>query len=198
MHRTTRLLAWPLALCLAAAPTLAGAGNANFFLGGRYIDTRDQDTEVIEHQGAFGASVDFQTGDLPFSWFAGLYASSRAEDDRFDDLDATVTADLVDASFGIGKIWTLGNVRPFIHGGVAAAWLNVELDIDRPGGENFVDLEDQSGAIYGEGGVTWRLGAAFNIGVAGRILWGTDYDFPKRTPDSNYVQGGLILGWGWN
>lgn len=196
MRKTIRLLSWCLVLVLAATPALAGPGNANFLLGNRQIDTGKEDAQDIEDQPVFGASVDFKTGILPFSWFLGAYASAKEEDvDLGSGGRATVTAALAEVSFGVGKVWKLAVVRPFVHGGVAATALKIEFDVDGGGSE---DISDNSGAVYGEGGVYWRLGDSFNIGVAGRLLLGTDYDFEGESIEADYAQGGLILGWGWD
>jgi hypothetical protein len=199
MRQSPRLFLFVLIVVLAVSPVMAGAGNANFFLGQRQIDTGEDDTDDIEDQPAFGVSVDFQTGSLPFSWFAGLYASAKEEDiDLGGGIDASVTVELAEISFGLGKVWQLDKTRPFVHGGVSLTRLDFEVDIDPPFSGRGFDDDDQARALYGEGGVYWRLGDAFNIGLAGRILLGTEYEFEGESLQADYVQGGLILGWGWD
>ena len=190
MHKTIRMFAWVLILALAATPALAGPGNANFFIGQRWIDSGEDELEDVEDQPAFGVSVDFQTGDLPFSWFAGLYASAKEEDVASN---VTLTAGVAELSFGLGKVWNSSNTRPFVHGGVT--YTSLEIELDTPGGD--FDEDDQSPAIYGEGGVYWRIGEAFNIGLGGRFIVGTDYEIDGVSLEADYLQAGLILGWGW-
>jgi hypothetical protein len=199
LKKTTTIMAL-LALLLVASPALAGPGNANFLLGQRSLDTGEDDTEDIEEQPVFGVSVDFNPSDWPISWVIGFYVSSEEEDFDFGGgFEGTATASLAELSFGVLKGWEVGggNTRPFVGGGLTAVSVTLELEFD-PSGLPDIDEDDTSPALYGEGGVYWRVGSAFNIGVGGRIVLGTDFDIEGESFEADYIQGGLILGWGWD
>ena len=58
------------------------------------------------------------------------------------------------------------------------------------------DSDDTNG-IYVEGGVYWRLGKAFNLGVHGRLVEGTDVTLFDQDGDADYYQVGALIGFGW-
>lgn len=180
-------------LVSASAPALAG-GNANFVFGARAVDTGEDDLSDVEDQGAFGVNVDFRTGDLPFSWVIGFHASGKEDDLSCCGGSGEVTLDLAEVSFGLGWSWEVGNARPYVGGGLTGLSASVELDL--PGFD--FDKDDQSGAIYGDGGVYWRLGDRFNLGVGGRVVYGTDLEIEGRSFDADYAQVHGVVGWGWD
>ena len=179
-----------------ATPTLAG-GNANFFLGYREInnDTIDGlELDALNGQLAGGVSVDFHTGTLPFNWVAGLYRSSREEEENIPfggtfDMEATFT----EVSFGLLKNWKYGRIRPFVGGGLT--YVKGELEISLGGQSE--DFDDSKVAFFEEGGVYWHLENGLNIGLGGRFVFGADLELEGSDLDADYFQGGLILGWGW-
>lgn len=181
-------------LMLAAGPVFA-AGNANFLLGGRGLD--EGEWEPVDQHSVFGVTVDFGGADWPVHMETGFYGSGA--DDRAEDLfvgGVDVTVAVGEAFFGVNKTWGLsGNVRPFVGGGLASVVAAVELDsVTFPLSE---DDDDQSLGAYVHGGVFWRLGPRFNIGVDGRFLGGTDLTLFGEDTDVDYVQLGLVLGFGW-
>jgi hypothetical protein len=179
------------------APAMAG-GNANFLLGYRqFSDDEIEDFEVdaLDGQPVVGVSVDFHTGDLPFNWVAGMYLSSREEEETipfFGDVDVEVSFTEID--FGILKKWESETTRPFVGGGLTY----VEGEIEFSAGGQSDSEDDNVAAIFGEGGVYWRLGGAFNIGIGGRLVFGADLEVEDLDVDGDYVQVGLLLGWGWD
>ena len=178
-----------LAMAAAATPALA-EGNANFVLGLRWLD--EDDWEPVEEQGVFGVTVDFGKNDWPVNLAAGLMISGKEEDVGALDLTGTIS----ELSFGVLKTWEKGSdgkTRPFFGGGLS--FLSAEIEIDGPGGS--VSEDDNSGAIYAQGGVYWRIGSRFNIGGDVRVLFGSDLEALGIEGDADYFQLGLLLGWGW-
>lgn len=171
-------------VCIAAslAPALAD-GNVNFVLGSRSMSD-DDNWGDLDTQDAFGVNVDFGVADWPVRLVVGAHGSSK---DKHD-----VEGSVGEASFGVMKLWKLshdGMVRPYVGGGLAA----VGAEIDGPG----FDDDDGSIGLYISGGVYWRLGSRFNIGVDGRFLTGTDIELFGISGDADYLQIGLLLGFGW-
>lgn len=184
-------------LVLVAAPLPVHAeGNANFVLGIRQFD--ENDWEPVEDQEVFGVDVDFGEPGWPINLDIGFHVSSD-EDDLTDgfflgDVDLKVTVSEI--SFGVVKTWKTGTgqVRPFIGGGGSV--IKAEAEFDTPGLGSF-DEDDTTFALYGRGGVYWRIGSRFNIGLDGRILGGSDFEIEGIDFDASYFQVGLLLGWGW-
>lgn len=193
----------PLVLLAAASPAAASRGNANFVLGSRALQD-DSFWEPNETHQVFGATVSFGADDWPIDLAAGTYLSARERTIYFSDPDfGTIRGDFITAlaefTFGVQKTWALGAHRPYLGGGLAS--VGAAAEFDGPGGAD-VDDVDQSAGIYVEGGIFWRLGSRFNIGLHTRGLFATDVEFDFDGPitargDADYVQAGLILGWGW-
>jgi hypothetical protein len=187
MSRSLKLLAASLVLALAATPALAG-GNANFVLGGRTLD--EDDWAPAEEHVVFGVTVDFGGEGWPVNLAIGHHLSIGTDEWGPFDLTSTVA----ELTFGVQKTWVVDGVtRPYIGGGVAAVNAESELEL----GNLSVTEDDTSGAVYVDGGVFWRLGSRFNIGVEGRLVVGTDLELAGADVNADYFQGGLILGWGW-
>jgi hypothetical protein len=193
MKPTLRSLALIVLIVIAAAPALA-EGNANFLLGMRQLD---EDTwDPLDQQGVFGVTVDFGGADWPIHLETGFYGSSDKED-VFDDtilVEGDLKVDVVEVFFGVNKTWdSSGSIRPFVGGGLASAGASIE--VDTPFGD--VDDDDSSLGAYAHGGVFWRLGQRFNIGFDARFLTGTDLTVFDEDVDVDYLQAGLVLGFGW-
>lgn len=190
-------------LILSATPALASQGNANFVLGSRSLQD-DEFWEPNETQGVFGVTVSFGPDHWPVSLAAGTYLSAKEEsvsfsDPNFGSIHGDFITAIVEFTFGVQKTWAMDAHRPYFGGGLAS--VGAAAEFDGPGGAD-VDDDDQSFGLYIEGGIFWRLGSRFNIGVHTRGLFGTDADFDfggsiTAQGDVDYVQAGLILGWGW-
>jgi hypothetical protein len=190
--RWFRTLGLLLAISMAAVAFAQAEGNANFFLGGRIMD--EADWEPVDTPLASGVTVDFNIADWPINIAVGLYASN--DDDRMlvGSTDVDFTGTFFELSVGVLKSWEVaGILRPFVGGGLVA--LNAEKEAGLPGGVRKDD--DTSGAVYGEGGVYWRLGETLNIGVSSRVVVGTDITLGDEEFKADYFQAGLLLGWGW-
>jgi len=189
MKRIVRWLMIALAMTSVAAPAMAG-GNANFILGTRGLD-KDFWTPV-NGQFVIGAQVDFGKMTWPIHLETGIQVSVGAEEDFIGTSD--VYGSVAELDFGVNKTWELkGQARPFIGGGLAA--VGASYTIEAPLGD--IDDDDDGGGAYFHGGVFWRLGKRFNIGIDGRFLVGTKITLFGEEGDADYVQLGMILGWGW-
>jgi len=171
---------------------LAG-GNATFVLGVRSLD--EDDWDPIETQRLGGTTVDFGREGWPVHLAIGVY-TSRNEDvvtePGFGSVEIEGT--LEELSFGVHKTFEPGrNVRPFLGGGVSS--LTASLEIDALGER--LEEDDRSFAIYGQGGVYWRIGSRFNLGLDVRMVTRSDMSIEGIEFDSDYTQVGLLLGWGW-
>jgi len=192
--------AWTLAVMLAllcGTNALVAGGNANFVLGGRNLDNEDF-WRPGEEQGVFGATVSFGERDWPISLAIGAHFGAAEETVHQFGFSGDWRTAVVDFSFGVRKVWNLDKVHPYVGGGIAAVGAGAELEV---AGVK-VDDHDNSRGGYLEGGIFWRLGRRFNIGVDARGLFGTDIQFDFGGPvvadgDADYLQYSLVLGWGW-
>jgi len=190
MTSTLRKLILPLAMILIATPAMAG-GNANFILGSRGLD-HDFWTPV-NGQAVLGTQVDFGKEGWPIHLEVGTQISVGYEKDFIGTSD--VAGSVSELDFGVNKTWvTKGATRPFIGGGMAAVGASYVIEV--PGGD---DIDDHDGSLgaYFHGGAFWRLGSRFNIGVDGRFLVGSKITLFGDEGDADYLQLGMILGWGW-
>lgn len=183
---------------LAVAATRANAGgHVNFFLGQKSLES--DDWEPIEDQFGFGAVMSFGQDAWPVH-IAVDVLSSVGEEDVSDPIlgNFTITGATFEVDTGVRKIWSKGNVFPYVGAGVGIFAAGVELD----SGFVTVDADDTGFGFWAGGGVFWRLGSRFNIGFDARYSSAeVDFDFGGGfvAPDvsAGGLQYGLLLGFGW-
>jgi len=168
-----------------ASPTVA-SGNVNFFLGQKMLE--EGDWEPIENQGEFGAQITVGKEQWPVQIAIDVLGSSK-EDEVFG---IDVRGGTVEVDFGVRKIFGKNDVHPFVGGGIASIFGVAE-------GELFgfsVDDDDSAAGFWVDGGVFWRLGKRFNIGLDVRY---SKAEIKLFNVDVNAggTHAGLLLGWGW-
>lgn len=204
-----------LLAALALLPGLAFAGgNANFVLAGRGVDERFW--APTEDHGTFGVTVDFGKKSWPVNIALGLHGSAASEDrvrpidlgfgDRLPDLSilpnlpdlAILDTEIVStiSEFSAGVLWRPrgeSSFLPYVGGGIALVTAEKEFRLGRVS----LTEDDGSGGLYVNGGVAWRIGKHFNIGLDGRFVAGTDIQIFDEKGDADYFQVGVLLGYGW-
>ena len=181
------LLVVSTVLTLAApARTLAGGwtGDANFIFGQKALD--ESDWPPVENQDLFGVEVSWGGRNWPIQIATDLFGSYK------EDSEAGITGKTSEFGVGIRKIWGHGHVHPYLGGGAAFVYGAAELDFS---GIIVKDSDTSIGAWAG-GGVFWRLGSRFNLGLAARYSQAKVTLFDSDLEAGGYG-GGLILGWGW-
>ncbi len=187
MKRVLQLLSLCVAVALISTPALA-SGNINLALGQRALD--DSDFGPVDEQFFFGASVDWDM-EWPVNLAGGLYFSS--EDDSIGTTD--ISASVTEITFGVMKNWeSHGRMHPFVGGGLGIVQVSAEIDDPTAGS---LSEDDTAPALYTEGGVYWRIGHAFNLGVHGRYMMAPGIEIAGSDFDTNYFQVGLLAGWSW-
>jgi hypothetical protein len=188
MRRAILRMAPAFALLFSVAgllgPSIARAdskGSVNFILGGKSLDS---DWEPNEDQGEFGAEVTWGPADWPIAFATDILASSAGA----DLLGIEINDQSSELAFGVRKIWEAGRARPYLGGGVA------KLDAQRERG-NVTEDDTTLGGWIG-GGIFWRLGSRFNIGIAARVSRG-QVTIGGEDKEAGGSHAGLILGWGW-
>ena len=198
---------------LVTSPTAVYAEtNLNFVLGGKFLDS--DDWPVGDSQGALSFLSTFGPRSWPVQVAIDVVASGSAEDSfvisrpgieiRGDEVLQNTT----ELDVGVRKIWRLGRQRPFVGGGLAVIWGGQDravfqppyLDHDDqwilPAGVVIVREEDQAPGVWVDGGIFWRLGKKFNIGLEARLSR-AKLKLSGRDVQAGGVSLGLILGWGW-
>jgi hypothetical protein len=174
-----------LALIVCAAPTLAG-GNANFLIGARSVGDEDFWGDN-QDQGVAGVMVDFGKEGWPIHIaLANMDSGSESGD---------VTGSVSEYALGVMKVWEPQGkiVRPYVGGGVAAVTMSFSVDT---GGGDFI-LHDTTSAFYVDGGVFWRTGKRFNIGLGARLMTQARGEIQGVRGDADYVQFHALAGFGW-
>lgn len=186
--RVTPALALLFFVAALIGPAVALAdskGDVNFIIGQKKLD---KDWDPNDSQGEFGAEVTWGPGNWPIAFATDIVASSAGA----DILGVEVNDQSSELAFGVRKIWEAGKARPYIGGGIA------KLEAQREA--NGVTNKDSTLGGWVGGGIFWRLGARFNIGIAARISRGEISLKTGGVPQDVEAGGshaGLILGWGW-
>jgi hypothetical protein len=180
-----------------SAPAAFCAGNVLFSLGGRQLE---DDAEPFDEQGEFGVNLMYGKETWPVSLSFALLGSY---DEQRVSAPFGLPALLVDAELGIGelavgvtKVWEKHtHARPYLGGGLSFLSARIEATEVTTGLSR--DADDGTVAPYAEGGVFWRLGKGFNIGLGARLLFGAEVEFEGVEIDANYSQVHGLIGWGW-
>lgn len=186
--------------------------NLNFVLGQKYLDA--DDWRVDNDQGSLAFLSTFGPQSWPVQVAIDILGSGTTEPSfeisrpgveiRGDD----VTQSTFELDVGVRKIWRSGRARPFVGGGLAVIWGRQESVIlppppfDIEGNELISDPpfivseEDEAPGAWVDGGIFWRLGKRFNIGLEARFS-SAELSFTGRKVQAGGFNLGLILGWGW-
>jgi hypothetical protein len=142
---------------LVAFPTSQSLAQyqVNFLLGQKMLD--EGDWEPLEEQSEFGVAATFGNENWPVQVAVDLLGST--DDGDFEGLD--VEASTAEFAVGVRKIWNKNKAKPFFGGGLA--FVNAELEIEG------VSVDDDAVGAWVNGGVFWRLGSRFNLGVDVRV-----------------------------
>ncbi len=197
MFRKSRMIV-VLGLGLIAVSAASAAGstaNVNFFLGNKSLD--EDDWADIDQQPEFGALMSFGGSDWPVHVAVDVLGSTKEKtvfelSTEFGDLSGKLTGTTTEVDLGVRKVWALGKVRPFVGGGIAIINGEVKFEV----GDVSISTDDTGTGAWVDGGVFWRLGKHFNIGVEARFsraqisLEGIDVE-------AGGSHLGMILGFGW-
>ncbi|HEV8700888.1 MAG TPA: hypothetical protein VGV60_06415 [Candidatus Polarisedimenticolia bacterium] len=86
----------------------------------------------------------------------------------------------------------MNTARPFLGGGLT--FVEAQADVESVLGD--ADDSDDTTGAYLEGGIFWRLGTMFNLGIHSRIVEATDVTLFNVDGDADYYQIGALIGFG--
>ncbi len=176
-------------LAIASAPSSAQAGHVNFLLGSKVLE--EADWAPADNQPALGMEASWGGPNWPVMIATDLLGSRKSKSQGGSDYKSSTG----EMGLGVRKVWnsgTQGRVHPYIGGGLAFASGTAEVTT---AGVTTKNDDSGVGAWIG-GGIFWRLGSRFNLGMS---LRGTSAKVSIAGVDANAGGGtfGLILGWGW-
>ena len=187
-----------LLLGFASHPILAQArtiGNVNFSFGGKKMA---DEWEPVEDQAAFGFGVSWGKRTWPVHIVIDFLASYEDEDIGPLEFKGT-TGEL---GLGVQKTWDIGSFHPFLGGGIAAVYAKAKVDTDSLS----LSEDEFGGGLWTKGGLFWRLGSNFNIGMSVRysaaevtfdFLDPSSLEIEEIDIEAGGLQTALLLGWGW-
>lgn len=201
-----------LVVLVVVSAQARGETNLNFVLGKKFLDTEDWPTD--DDQGALAFLSTFGPESWPVQMAIDVLVSAASEDSfrisrpGIEIRGEEITQSTLELDLGVRKIWRTGRARPFVGGGLAVIWGRQErafflpppLDIE--GNEGIplppviVSAEDEAPGLWLDGGIFWRLGRKFNLGLEARFS-SAELGFTGREVQAGGVSLGLILGWGW-
>ena len=199
MKRPLVLLPLLLVLAAAAAAPATAAGNVQFLLGQR---TFNDDWRPVDRQWLLGVQGDWGQDDWPIHLAWG-FSIAAAQEEPTGAPGYQYTGGVGSLSFG--AVWLPlqeSAWRPYLGAGIEYSYSYFELDVDPP---SFDDTDGSLG-YYFDGGLFWRLGPQFNLGLDVRLGRGASYTFDvpvlcsiadRSTLSGNYPQYALVLGFGW-
>jgi len=199
MKRPLVLLPLLLVLAAAAAAPATAAGNVQFLLGQR---TFNDDWRPVDRQWLLGVQGDWGQDDWPIHLAWG-FSIAAAQEEPTGAPGYQYTGGVGSLSFG--AVWLPlqeSAWRPYLGAGIEYSYSYFELDVDPP---SFDDTDGSLG-YYFDGGLFWRLGPQFNLGLDVRLGRGASYTFDvpvlfsiadRSTLSGNYSQYALVLGFGW-
>ncbi len=173
---------------LAPLPS-ALAGDVNVFLGVKSLE--EGDWAPLDSHTELGIQGSWGPPTWPVAIATDLYGSVDSQ----DVLGVDFSASTAEINLGVRKIWRTGGkqrVRPYIGGGIAFVSGTLEA---AAGGIKVSDEDNGTGAWVG-GGIFWRLGPSFNLGVDLRGSTAT-IDLYGAEGEAGGGHFGVIAGFGW-
>jgi hypothetical protein len=188
------------AMLVGTSASADADGHVNFFLGQKILDSGDW--APIDHQVEFGAVMSFGRDDWPVHIAVDVLGSYDEQVVFVSGFgNATFSGSTFEADAGVRKIWKTGKTKacmPYLGAGIGIIGAAAKID----GGIVSVDASDGAIGFWAGGGVFWRLGKRFNIGVDARYSTAdVDLDFGGGMSANKVAAGGLhyglLLGFGW-
>lgn len=163
----------------------------NLAIYGRNL-TSDVWEGVDEHVGV-GLTWDQGKPGRLLHWDIGLHFSDSDEtfyDPFYGPIKETVT--IAELSGGGLRIWDSKPFKPYLGAGVTLMLINDELETL----SGRLDDDAFLTGLYVRGGIYWRIGEMFNLGIDGRLTYTDDADLFGFEQTPNYRQLGLLFGLG--
>jgi len=163
--------------------TAVASGNLNVFIGGKTLQDK---WDPVEEQVTGGFESDFEVG--PISIAFGLLEGVASDSDAMYDY----VGDTVELQFGVKKIFKMGDVRPFIGGGLAL--ISGTYWYEDIYGFEWED-SDSAGGYWASAGIFWAL-KRFNVGFEAGYS-SADITLFNTELDAGGTRFGMLFGYNW-
>ena len=200
MRKALHVVAWVVLVATSCAASMAaGSGNVNLFLGQKSLNGDWKDDSInldVSKQAELGALLTWSGENWPVGLAVDLLSSSDDQTIVFGGTPFKFEGSTTEIDFGVRKIWENSKTRPFFGAGLGY----VKGELKGSAGGVSVPADDGGLGEWIDGGVFWRLGSHFNLGVEGR------YTKARITPsvggasfalEAGGFHFGVILGFGW-
>jgi hypothetical protein len=171
------------------------AGNVQFLVGQTYLTDY---WKPLDRPISFGLEVDFAPKTSPVRVALGMHVSGERETVSSPYFDQTGKVGAGFLEFSAGFVWLPVKhavVRPYLGAGVVQMFAGVGSG---SGSDVWTDGDgDASFGFYADGGIFFKVGDTFNIGVDGRIVRGTSITLAGVEGDANYTQVNMLFGFSW-
>jgi hypothetical protein len=174
-----------VALVAAGLTPVGASGQASLFLGKKALESA---WEPFEDQGEVGVQITFGSEAWPVLLAIDLLGSSEEQ----EVLGVDVEADTWEVAVGARRIWGEERTHPFFGGGLAF----IHGQAEGQGAAFALDDSDGEIGFWIDGGVFFRLGPRFNIGLDARASHAS-IDLLGGHVDAGGVHLGLLVGWGF-
>ena len=192
-----------IALLVTGSVAVSAETNLNFVLGQKYLDA--DDWSVGDSQGSISFLSTFGARSWPVQVAIDVLGSAAGSTSTwYPESGGEIRGhDLIQSTFeldvGVRKIWRSGRARPFVGGGLAVIGGQQEFEFfawDPDDVARELSANDEAPGVWIDGGIFWRLGKMFNIGLEARYSR-AELSFAGREVQAGGFNLGLILGWGW-
>jgi len=155
------------------------------FVGGRSL-ADDTAWDEIESPIMLG----FEGGNVgkPLGYEVGFSLAGDSTDVAGVDVSNT----FLELSAGGRLIFGEGKFLPYVGAGLALVMVDIEAE---SGGLSASD-DDVTPGFYGHGGVLFRVGERFHLGLDARLMMGTEVDLVGIESDADYAQLAAVFAWG--
>jgi len=191
MNARTRALLIVAFLVAASGSASALEGNAHLFAGQKWFS--DDEWTPIETQPELGIQVAFGQLRAPIYFAVDVF---HAHDEKTEDGTRT-EGGTTEYAIGVRKVFRR-QARMHPHLGAGASLVAGDLTSESAAGR--VEADDSDFGLWIDGGVTWRLGSHFSIGVEARYsrvkLEFGDIFAEDKVPGGGFHAGALV-GVGW-
>jgi opacity protein-like surface antigen len=161
--------------------------NFNGVFGRRYVG--DKDWEPFHIYDDIGVEGSWGKADEPLMFATDFFASQ----DSIREGNATLHSNNLQLQVGLRKIWTFGKRwNPYGGAGLTLTDANAERLVSR---EVERDSDDSYGLWLG-GGLFYRVGENFNVGIAVRACLMNNYRLFGNDVGGNSTHVGFVIGWG--
>lgn len=174
-----------------ATPVLADAEdwdwNYNIFYGRR--SAREADWTPYRSYAEVGLEASWGKSDQPLLFATDVYVSRSHEREHGFRIESATR----DLSLGFRRFWTF---KKRFHPNVGAGLTYLQASIETQNKRRTLYERDSTYGLWIGAGLSYRLGAQINLGLAARLEALGDVKLLGESRDGTSTHLGVILGWG--